>query len=125
MGLGMTKRRSIITRIRNRMRETARRRHFASAVEHVHGAGFVVPQGEVLAIVLVRDGAYYLDAFLDYYRGLGIRYFAFIDNGSTDATIARIKQQEGCVIDRATLPLAQYEDLMRVSSRTLVVHIES
>ena len=50
---------------------------------------------------------------MDYYRGLGIRYFAFIDNGSTDATIARIKQQEGCVIDRVTLPLAQYEDLMR------------
>ncbi len=43
MGLGMTKRRSIITRIRNRLRETARRRRFASAVEHVHGAGFVVP----------------------------------------------------------------------------------
>ena len=113
MGLGMTKRCSIITRIRSRLRETARRRRFASAVEHVHGAGFVVPQGEVLAIVLVRDGAYYLDAFLDYYRGLGIRYFAFIDNGSSDATIARIKQQEGCVIDRVTLPLAQYEDLMR------------
>lgn len=109
----MIKRPSIFTRIRNRLSEAARRRRFASAVEHLHGAGFTVPKGEVLAIVLVRDGAYYLDAFFDYYRRLGIRHFAFIDNGSTDETIARIKQQDGCVIDRAVLPLAQYEDLIR------------
>ena len=109
----MTNRPSLFTRIRNRLSHAARRRRFAAAVEHLHGAGFQVPQGEVLAIVLVRDGAYYLDAFFDYYRALGIRHFAFIDNGSTDETIARIKQQEGCVIDRAALPLAQYEDLIR------------
>lgn len=110
---GMTNRRSLFTRIRNRLSQALRRRRFARAVEHVHGAGFEVPQGAVLAIVLVRDGGYYLDAFFDYYRGLGITHFAFIDNGSTDDTIARIKAQDGCVIDRAVLPLAQYEDLMR------------
>lgn len=109
----MTHRASIIARIRNRLSRAARRRRFAAALEHVHGTGFNVPKGEVLAIVLVRDGAYYLDAFFEYYRALGIRHFAFIDNGSTDETLARIKQQEGCVIDRAVLPLAQYEDLMR------------
>lgn len=103
----------IITRIRNRFSRAARRRRFSAVVENVHGAGFVVPPGEVLAIVLVRNGAYYLDAFFAYYRALGIRYFAFIDNGSTDETIVRIMQQQGCVIDRAGLPLAQYEDLLR------------
>ncbi|KIN73207.1 glycosyltransferase family 2 protein [Sulfitobacter guttiformis] len=109
----MSKRPFLITRICNRFREVARRRRFAGAVEHLHGQGFSVPPGEVLAIVLVRDGCYYLDAFFDYYRALGIRYFAFVDNGSTDDTVARIKAQEGCVIDRVELPLAQYEDLMR------------
>jgi len=104
---------SLFRRIHKRISEVQRRCRFSRAVEHVHGAGFSVPEDEVLAIVLIRDGAYYLDAFFDYYRGLGIRYFAFIDNGSTDDTIARIKAQEGCVIDRAVLPLAQYEDLMR------------
>ncbi|MGJ8596420.1 glycosyltransferase family 2 protein [Sulfitobacter sp.] len=109
----MTERPSILTRIRNRVSQAARRRRFTRALEHIHGAGLEVPKGEVLAIVLVRDGAYYLDAFFDYYRKMGIRYFAFIDNGSTDETVERIKQQEGCVIDRAVLPLAQYEDLIR------------
>ena len=61
----MTKRPSLVARIRDRLRETLRRRRFARAVEHVHGEDFHVPEGEVLAIVLVRDGAYYLDAFFD------------------------------------------------------------
>ena len=109
----MTQRRSLIARIRNRLAQTLRRRRFARAVEHVHGADFTVPEGCVLAIVLVRDGSYYLDAFFDYYRALGITHFAFIDNGSTDDTVARLKREEGCVIDRAVLPLAEYEDLIR------------
>ncbi|MEH6738858.1 MAG: glycosyltransferase family 2 protein [Sulfitobacter sp.] len=109
----MTQRASIFARIRNRLAKANRRRRFVSAVEHLHGDNFHVPEGEVLAIVLVRDGAYYLDAFFEYYRKLGIKYFAFIDNGSTDDTIARIRNEEGCVVDRAVLPLAQYEDLMR------------
>ena len=67
----------------------------------------------MLAIVLVRDGSYYLDAFLDYYRRLGIRYFAFIDNGSTDDTIDRLRSERDVIIDQSTLPLAGYEDLIR------------
>jgi hypothetical protein len=109
----MTHRPSLFARLQYRLSEYGRRRRFARALEHVHGHGFCVPHGEVLAIVLVRDGSYYLDAFFEYYRMLGIRYFAFIDNGSRDDTVARIRAQPGCVIDRAVLPLAQYEDLMR------------
>ena len=109
----MNQRLSFLTRIRNKLSQAARRRRFSNAVERVSGQGFTVPEGEVLAIVLVRDGEYYLDAFFEYYRALGIRYFAFIDNGSTDGTLARLRREEGCVIDRAVLPLAQYEDLIR------------
>ncbi|MEP2920019.1 glycosyltransferase family 2 protein [Sulfitobacter sp.] len=108
----MTRTRSLLTRIRTRLNEVARRRRFSRAVEHLHGT-ISVPEGEMLAIVLVRDGAYYMDAFFDYYRSLGIRYFAFIDNGSTDGTVARLRNEAGCVVDRAVLPLAQYEDLLR------------
>lgn len=108
----MTQTRSLLTRIKGRLSEAARRRRFARAVTHVHGA-IEVPEDEVLAIVLVRDGAYYMDAFFDYYRALGIQYFAFIDNGSSDETIARLRTEPGCVVDRAVLPLAQYEDLLR------------
>jgi hypothetical protein len=95
------------------MSEALRRRNFNRTLEHLHGAGFAVPRDKVLAIVLVRDGAYYLDAFFEYYRSMGIEHFAFIDNGSSDDTVAQIMTQAGCVVDRAALPLAQYEDLIR------------
>ena len=36
---------------------------------------------------LVRDGEYWLPAFLDHYRGLGVEEFFFLDNGSTDGTL--------------------------------------
>ncbi|QUJ75225.1 glycosyltransferase family 2 protein [Sulfitobacter albidus] len=104
---------SIFSRLRRKAAEALRGRRFRAAVEPLHGAGFDVPEGAVLAIVLVRNGGYHLDAFFDYYRRLGITHFAFLDNGSTDDTVARIEAQPGTVIDRVALPLAQYEDLMR------------
>ncbi len=104
----------LIGRIRRRLAEAARRHNFSQALTRMSGHdGFVVPQEAVLAIVLVRDGAYYLDAFFDYYRALGITHFAFIDNGSTDDTLGRLAQEKGVVVDQARLPLAQYEDLLR------------
>lgn len=91
-----------------------RRARFAAALRHLHGPRKLdVAQGEVVLIALVRDGSYYLDTFFRHYRAMGVRHFVFIDNGSSDDTIARIKAQKGCVIDQCRLPLAQYEDLIR------------
>lgn len=105
---------SPVPAIRRRLAESARRRRFARALVQVHGhKGFAVPKGAVLAIVLVRDGAYYLDAFLEYYRAMGISHFAFIDNGSQDDTLDRLKTEPGVVVDQACLPLSVYEDLLR------------
>ncbi|MEP1766202.1 MAG: glycosyltransferase family 2 protein [Sulfitobacter sp.] len=104
---------SLIARIRKRLKKIGRRRSFNRAIERVHGADLQVPVGEVLAIVLVRDGSYYIDDFLAYYRALGVKYFAFVDNGSSDGTLDRLKSEVGCVVDRAVLPLGQYEDLLR------------
>ena len=105
---------SLLKRIDKRLREMMRRRRFAASVTHEHGPTRLdVASGEVVLIALVRDGSYYLDAFFDYYRELGVRHFVFFDNGSTDDTFARIKAESGTVIDRSLLPLGEYEDLMR------------
>lgn len=103
----------ILRRIGQRAAESRRRRRFTRSLRHLHGSTGQIPAGEVLAIVLVRDGMYYMDAFFDYYRALGIKHFAFIDNGSTDGTVARIMSEPGTILDQSTLPLAGYEDLLR------------
>ncbi|MFD2738967.1 glycosyltransferase family 2 protein [Sulfitobacter aestuarii] len=76
-------------------------------MRHLHGPRRLdVGPGEVVLIALVRDGSYYLDAFYRYYRVMGVWHFVCVDNGSQDDTIAKIKTQEGAVIDRAPGPLA-------------------
>lgn len=104
----------LLRRLRQRLHDARRRARFAASLQHLHGPSKLdVAPGEVVLIALVRDGSYYLDAFFRHYRAMGVQHFVFIDNGSRDDTIARIKAQKGTVIDRCSLPLAQYEDLIR------------
>ncbi len=104
----------ILRRARDRIAERMRRAKFNRSVSHIHRSDTFDPQtDDVLAIVLVRNGSYYLDVFLNHYRQLGIQNFAFIDNGSTDDTLERLKAEQGVVIDQCNLPLAQFEDLIR------------
>lgn len=104
----------ILRRLWARAAERRRRARFARSVRRISGpATLDLGPDDVLAIVLVKDGGYYLSAFLDYYRSIGIRHFAFIDNGSTDDTLDRLAAEPGVVVDQSTLPLATYEDLLR------------
>lgn len=104
----------IFRSLRQRLHDARRRARFAASVQHLHGPSKLdVAPGDVVLIALVRDSSYYLDAFFRHYRAMGVRHFVFIDNGSRDDTISRIKAQKGTVIDRCTLPLAEYQDLIR------------
>jgi len=104
----------ILRRLWQRAAERRRVARFKKTLRHLHGPKTPeIPADEVLAIVLVRNGSYYMDAFFDYYRALGIKHFAFIDNGSTDDTIDRLRTEPGVILDQCVLPLAGYEDLLR------------
>ncbi|MGJ8544827.1 MAG: glycosyltransferase family 2 protein [Sulfitobacter sp.] len=104
----------MITRLRNRWQRHKRQRVFERSLRHLHGPEQMeIAPGEVLVIALLRDGSYYLDDFFEYYRGLGLKHFAFFDNGSRDESLARIKAEPGTVVDGSDLPLGQFEDLMR------------
>ncbi len=104
----------IIRRLLHRLAEARRRARFAGSVQHLHGpTSLDIAPDDVVLIALVRNGSYYLDGFFRHYRAMGLQHFVFIDNGSTDDTIARIKREKGTVIDQCKLPLARYEDLIR------------
>ena len=99
---------------RQRAAEKRRKARFAQSVRHVHGPEQLDGgPNDIVAIVMVRNAAGYLDAFFDQYRAMGVDHFAFFDNGSTDDTIARIASRPGTVVDQCDLPLADYLDLMR------------
>ena len=94
-----------------RVRHQARLR---TSLKHIHGPTKpLAAPGEVTVVSLVRDGAYYLPVFFDYYRSLGIQHFVFIDNGSTDTTLDLIRAQPDTVILQSSLPWGQFENDFR------------
>lgn len=86
-----------------------------------HLSGPVDPQGmadDVTVVALVRDGAYYLDVFLDHYRSLGVRHFVFCDTGSTDQTLSRLAAEPDASVLQSTLPWGRFENLFRGHAAT-------
>lgn len=105
---------SLLRRIRKRLARLRHQMRFSTSVRHLHGARHrVAAADEVVLVALVRDGAYYLEPFFEHYRRLGVAHFVFFDNGSSDDTLARLRQQPGVVILQSKLPWGQFENDFR------------
>jgi hypothetical protein len=52
----------------------------------------------VTIITLLKDEIFFLPAFLDHYRSLGVTQFVFLDDGSTDGSADYIKSQPDCAL---------------------------
>lgn len=101
-------------RLQYRFTEPRRQARFRRAIRHLHGPQVLeVAPDDVVLLAPVQNGAYYLDAFFDHYRAMGVGHFVFLDNGSTDDTLDRIRAEPGTTIDQCLLPFGPYEDLMR------------
>lgn len=109
-----SRRPSLLGRLKKRLARQRHQRRFQASLRHLHGPKTrTAAADEVVLVALVRDGAYYLDAFFDHYRGLGIRHFVFFDNGSSDETLTRLQREEGTAVLQSTLPWGQFENDFR------------
>lgn len=105
---------SLLSRVRSKAAKLFKLARLGMSVRQIHGPRqFDLGRDDVVVVALVKDGAFYLDVFFDHYRALGARHFVFIDNGSSDGTVARIKAEAGTVILRSTLPMKSYESEFR------------
>lgn len=106
--------RPLLARIRARISVARRRTQFLASIRHLHGPRRLSMGAlDVAVVALVRDGAFYLDGFFRHYRAIGARHFVFFDNGSTDGTLARIREEPGTVIVQSTLPWGSFENDFR------------
>ncbi len=91
-----------------RAAEAGREAAFRLGVRHVSGPRRVTAgPGDLVVVSLVRDGAAYLDGFLEHYRSLGARHVVFLDNGSTDGTVERAAAEPNVTVLRTGAPYAQ------------------
>ncbi|MCL1997614.1 MAG: glycosyltransferase family 2 protein [Turicibacter sp.] len=49
---------------------------------------------DVILVTAVRNNASRIEHFLHHYRNIGVKHFAFIDNGSTDNTLDMVMKQQ-------------------------------
>ena len=83
-------------------------------VTHVHGPEHVdYGPDQLLLISVVRNGALYVESFMEHYRALGVAHFVCLDNGSTDDTVDRLCAHPGMTVLRTDAPYATYENTMK------------
>mgnify|MGYP002332277679 CR=1 FL=1 len=105
---------SFAARLRKRMSAAWHHARFKASLRHLHGPKQrIAAADEVVLIALVRDGAYYLEAFFDHYRRLGVSHFVFFDNGSQDDTLERLRQEPDVSLLQSTLPWGAFENSFR------------
>jgi hypothetical protein len=85
-----------------------------TGVHHVYGKSRLnYSKDELVVICVVRNGRIYVDSFIKYYFGLGVKHIVFLDNGSTDNTIQIASKYDNVTILKTDLPYSKYENLMK------------
>ena len=83
-------------------------------IQHVSGPKTVeYGRNEVLALCVVRNGAAYIRSFVQHHFELGVRHIVFLDNGSTDDTVAIAQEYDNITILEANCPYHKYENVMK------------
>jgi len=105
---------SFWSRARAKLQYFRHRIRFRTSVRLLHGPPAPnTPADAVIIVALVRNGSFYLDEFLQHYRGLGAAQFVFCDNGSSDGTIARLQGEPDTVVLQSRLPWGEIESDFR------------
>jgi hypothetical protein len=91
-----------------------RSRLLSRRVRHLFGPESIeYGSDEVLAICVVRNGSLHLRSFIEHHLRLGVRHLVFLDNGSTDDTIAIVREFANVTLLSSDLPYSKYENVMK------------
>ena len=83
-------------------------------VTHISGPKDLRLSGtESVVTCVVKNGEFYVEAFIRHYRKMGFRHIAFLDNGSSDHTVELARQFDRVSIFRSTLPIEAHQRLFK------------
>jgi hypothetical protein len=96
------------------MRRRVREMLVSISATHLHGHRRVdLSKNEAVVTCVVKNGEFYIDGFIKHYTELGFRHIFFLDNGSSDQTVAIAKEHDNVTIYQSTLPVAKYQGLLK------------
>ncbi|MDQ1471873.1 MAG: hypothetical protein QOJ99_3353 [Bryobacterales bacterium] len=91
-----------------------RERYVSMNMTLIHGPGMIRLQpNQGVVTCVVRNGEFYLERFIQHYFEMGFRHLIFLDNGSTDNTIAIGKRHRNVSIYRSCLPIEAHQALFK------------
>lgn len=79
-------------------------RALLQSINVVHGNSTA---GDINLFAIMKNEMYYLRAFLDHYRSLGVEKFFIIDDGSTDGSFEFLISQPDCAVLRSDFSYGQ------------------
>lgn len=86
----------------------------ALSVRHTHGARQVDYEiDELIVLCVVRNGELYIKSFIEHHFTLGVKQIVFLDNDSTDSTIAIAREYQNVTILKTKCPYRKYETFMK------------
>jgi glycosyltransferase involved in cell wall biosynthesis len=74
-------------------------------------------EADVNLYSIVCDEIFFMPAFFEYYRGLGVQQFILLDDGSTDGTVEFLRSQPDCVLLASNLTYGQDIVLKKVGGK--------
>ena len=83
-------------------------------ITHLHGPREVrYGPDQLLLLSVVRNGALYIESFMEHYLTLGVQHCVFLDNGSSDRTVEMLCAYPRVTVLRTDAPYARYENTMK------------
>ncbi|WP_225892759.1 glycosyltransferase family 2 protein [Nostoc sphaeroides] len=104
------KSKSLFLRLRNFIRLMI----FQTSIKHIYGSNNLdYSMNELIVLCVVRNGETYIKSFIEHYFSLGAKHIVFLDNASTDDTIAIARQYSNVSILQTKSPYQKYETIMK------------
>jgi Glycosyl transferase family 2 len=85
------------------------------SISHLYGPRRINHTAEELIVLsVVRNGELYMKSFIEHYISLGVKHIVFLDNRSTDRTVAIAQHYSQVTILQTKCPYKRYETLMKI-----------
>jgi Glycosyl transferase family 2 len=95
-------------------RRTIRERIVSMNVHLLHGPAAVrLANNEAVVTCVVKNGEFYIEPFIRHYSQMGFRHIFFLDNGSSDQTVAIAKNYLNVSVCSCSLPIETHQALFK------------
>jgi glycosyltransferase involved in cell wall biosynthesis len=96
------------------LRRAIRQQFVSYSATHVSGPKRLrLARNEAVVTCVVKNGEFYIESFIRHYLRMGFRHIFFLDNGSTDNTIAIAQQHPNVSICASSLPIEAYQRVFK------------